>query len=261
MLATAYANRWLLASFLRRELETRYAGSVSGAAWALLHPLALLAVYAFIFTNVFRVQLPPDAGGASYTAFAAVVLWPWIMFSEGVTRGMEAVQANAGLIRKVAFPHVLLVYAAVLSSFAVHAVGFVAVLVVLAALGEPVHLARAPLVLAFLLPLAVTAVGVGAALAALQTLLKDVGQVVSIGLTVVFYATPILYPLALVPESLRGWMVANPLTGMAERMREVLLMGTGLQASDLWLWAIALVVWWVGLKFFERLSPHFEDFL
>jgi len=261
MPATVYAHRWLLASFLRRELGTRYAGSVSGAAWALLHPLALLAVYAFIFTTVFRVQLPPTAGGASYTAFAAVVLWPWIMLSEGVTRGMESIQSNAGLIRKVAFPHALLVYAAVFSSFAVHAVGFAAVLVTLAALGEPIHLLRVPLVLALLFPLCLAAVGVAAILAALQTLLKDVEQVVSIGLTVVFYGTPILYPLALVPESLRSWMNVNPLTALAERLREVLLAGSGLQLSDLWLWAIALAVWWVGLKFFERLSPHFEDFL
>ncbi len=261
MPATVYTHRWLLASFLRRELGTRYAGSVSGAAWALLNPLALLALYAFVFTMVFRVRLPVDSGGASYTAFAAVALWPWIMFSEGVVRGMGCIQDNGGLIRKVAFPHALLVYAAVLSSFAVHLVGYVAVLAVLAALGEPVHLFRLPLVLAYLVPLALAAVGVAAALAALQTLLKDVEQVVSIGLTVVFYCTPILYPLSFVPESLRSWAAINPLASVVERLREVLLQGAGLLPADLWLWLAALVVWWAGLRFFERLSPHFEDFL
>ena len=260
MPATVYAHRWLLASFLGRELGTRYAGSVSGAAWALLHPLALLAVYAFVFTSVFRVQLPAG-GGASYTAFAAVVLWPWIMFSEGVLRGMTSVQANGGLIRKVAFPHALLVYAAVLSSFAVHLVGYAAVLVVLKAMGEPLHLLRLPLALVILAPLLLVAIGVAAVLAALQALLKDVEQVVSIALTVVFYGTPILYPLSLVPESLRAWVAWNPLSAMAERLREVLIAGGGLVPSDAWLWVIGIVVWWAGLRFFERLSPHFEDFL
>jgi lipopolysaccharide transport system permease protein len=104
-------------------------------------------------------------------------------------------------------------------------------------------------------------VGVAAALAALQTLLKDVEQVVSIGLTIAFYVTPVLYPLALVPPSLRGWANANPLAWLAERLREVLLGGGGLVPSDLWLWVIGLVVWWAGLRFFNRLSPYFEDFL
>jgi len=261
MLATAYSHRWLLVSLLRRELGARYAGSITGAAWALIHPLALLAVYAFVFVSVFRVQLPAASGNASYTAFAAVVLWPWIMFSEGVVRGMGAVGANAELIRKVAFPHALLVYAAVLGAFVLHAAGYLAVLVALKALGEPIHLENLPFVLILLAPLALITIGVAALLAALQTLLRDVAQVISVLLMVLFYGTPVLYPLAMVPESLRSWVAWNPLAWQAERLREVLLGGGGLVASDAWLWAVGIAVWWAGLAFFERLSPHFEDFL
>ena len=61
--------------------------------------------YAFVFTAVFRASLPPAAGKASYLAFVAVGLWPWLMFSDGALRGMAAIRANEGLIRKVAFPH------------------------------------------------------------------------------------------------------------------------------------------------------------
>jgi ABC-type polysaccharide/polyol phosphate export permease len=183
------------------------------------------------------------------------------MFSEGVLRGMSSVQANGGLIRKVAFPHALLVYAAVLSSFAVHGVGYLAVLLVLKALGEPLHLANFPLAVFLLVPSLMLAMGVAAVLSALQTLLKDVEQVISIGLTVLFYGTPILYPLALVPQALRGWVAWNPLAWLAERLRDVLIAGGGLAASDLWLWVIGILAWWAGLRFFNRLSPHFEDFL
>jgi len=261
MFATVYAHRWLLASFLRRELGTRYAGSVTGAAWAILHPLALLAVYAFVFTVVFRVRLPADAGGASYTAFAAVALWPWIMFSEGLLRGMGSVQENGSLIKKVAFPHALVVYAAVFSSFAVHLAGYAAVLAVLKALGEPLHLARLPLAIVLLVPLLLVAIGISAILAALQTLLKDVQQVVSILLMIVFYGTPILYPLSMVPDPLRDWMAWSPLTGIAERLRDVLIGGGGLVMADAWFWVAGLLAWWAGHRFFERLSPHFEDYL
>ena len=116
---------WLLLSFTRREILNRYAGSVWGLAWTLLHPLAQLAIFAFIFSQVFRVGVPPGYPGVGYIAFVAVALWPWIMFSEGLQRAMASVGANAGLIRKVAFPHRLVVYAAVLAHCAVHLVGFI----------------------------------------------------------------------------------------------------------------------------------------
>src|SRR5437764_14869034 len=88
---------WLLASFVLREIFNRYAGSVSGLAWTLLHPLAQLAIFAFVFSQVFRVGVPPEYSNVTYTTFVALALWPWIMFSEALQRAMGSVSANAGL--------------------------------------------------------------------------------------------------------------------------------------------------------------------
>ena len=252
---------WLLASFTRREILNRYAGSVSGLAWTLLHPLAQLAVYSFVFSRVFRIGVPEGYNGAHYVAFVAVALWPWIMFSEGLQRAMGSIAANGGLIRKVAFPHRLLVFAAIIATCVVHLVGFVAVLVALRIAGEPIHIFRLPLALVLLVPYMLLASGVGAALAALQTLMRDVEHGVQVLLMIVFYASPILYPLAMVPESLRGWVRASPLAWYPERLREVLLQGAGLAWGDLGPALACLVVFAAGLWVFERLSPHFEDFL
>jgi ABC-type polysaccharide/polyol phosphate export permease len=261
--APALAPRWgwLLASFVRREVLNRYAGSVSGLAWTLLHPLAQLAIFAFVFSRIFRIGVPAGYPGASYVAFVAIALWPWIMFSEGLQRAMGSIAANAGLIRKVAFPHRLLVFSAVLGTYAVHCAGFMVVLAALRVAGEPIRLSALPIAFVLLVPYMVLATGIGALLAALQTLLRDVEHAVQVILQMLFYASPILYPASLVPASLQPLVRCNPLGWFSERLREVLLQGSGLVPGDAGIAVLCLAVLAGGLWFFERLSPHFEDFL
>ncbi len=252
---------WLLYSFTRREILSRYAGSFTGVAWTLLHPLAQLAIFAFVFTQVFRVGVPPDYPGVAYVTFVAVALWPWIMFSEGLASAMGSIGANGGLIRKVAFPHRLLVYASVLACCAVHLVGFLAVLLALKVMGEPIRLSGLPVAAVLLLPYILLATGIGALLAALQTLLRDVAHVVQVLIMVLFYASPILYPASLAPEVFRKWLLVNPLAWFSERLREVLLQGSGLVAGDAIAALGCVAVFLGGLWIFNRLSPSFEEFL
>jgi lipopolysaccharide transport system permease protein len=253
--------RWLLWSFTRREIATRYAGSVWGIGWTLAHPLIQLALYAFVFTQVFRVGVPAGYENASYVSFVAVALWPWVMFTEAIQRATSSLQTNSGLIERVAFPRQLLVYSTVLSSFIVHSAGFVAVLVVLRVAGEPVRLAGLPSALVLIAIYLLLAAGLGAILAAMQVMLRDVEHGIGSLLLFLFYATPILYPSALVPASLRAWLWVNPFAQLSERLREVLLTGGGLHATDAVLALAAFLVLVAGVAFFERLAPHFEDFL
>jgi ABC-type polysaccharide/polyol phosphate export permease len=253
--------RWLLASFVKREIIGRYAGSVSGLAWTLLHPLAQLALFAFVFSTIFRARVPAEYAGVGYTAFVAVALWPWLMFVESLQRGMGSIGANASLIRKVAFPHRLVVYASVIACYAVHGIGFVVVLVALRLAGEAIHLEMIPVAALLLVPYLLLATGLAAALAALQTLLKDVEQVIGIILTMLFYATPILYPVSFLPEGMRPWVQNHPFAYFSERLRDVLLNGSGLATGDFVAAVGCVLVFLAGVWIFERLSPHFEDFL
>ena len=252
-------NRFLFNNFFKRELATRYLGSATGLAWALLHPLALLGVYFFVFTMVFRA---PGFGGSSFVLFVAVALWPWLAVQEGLQRATTSLANYAGMIRKVAFPHELVVYASVASTLALQFAGYLAVLVVLAAFGEPVRFEGLLVVVPVWLTLAIAATGLALFLAALQVFIRDVEQLLMPILMILMYLTPILYPLTLVPERLRPWIAANPFSWLVERLRDALLEGRlALRLSDAIAVGAALALFFAGRWVFRRLSPHFEDFL
>ncbi len=252
-------NRALFSNFFRRELTTRYLGSATGLAWALLHPLALLAVYHFVFTLVFRAG---GFGGKSFLLFVAVALWPWLAAQEALQRGTINIGAYSGLIRKVAFPHEILVYASVGATLALHFAGYLLVLLVLAAFGEPVRFEGLLLAVPIWFVLAIGVTGITLCLAALQVFVRDIEHVLMPVLMILMYLTPILYPLTLVPEALRPWVAANPFSYLVERLRDALLDGNvGLQMRDAVALAVAAALFIGGLWVFRRLSPHFEDFV
>lgn len=252
-------NTALFLNFFRRELVTRYLGSTTGLLWALLHPLALLGVYHFVFTTVFRTR---GFGDQSFLLFVAVALWPWLAAQEGLQRATVSLANYAGLIRKVAFPHELAVYASIAATFALHFVGYVVVLIVLALFGEPVQFAGLVLAVPVWIVLALATGGMALALSSLQVFIRDIEHVLMPVLMILMYLTPILYPLALVPEQLRPWVAANPFGWIVDRLRAALLEGRlGLEWSDLVAIAITVTLFVTGRWMFRRLSPHFEDFI
>ncbi len=252
-------DRALFSNFYRRELKSRYLGSVTGLAWAFVHPIMLLAVYHFVFTTVFRAT---GFAGESFISFVAVALWPWLAAQEGIQRGATSLSSYAGLIRKVAFPHELIVYASVMATLTLQLAGYVAILGVLVAFGEPIHLAGLLIALPLWTVLALGAIGVTLFFSALQVFLRDIEHVLMPALMILMYLTPILYPLKLVPASMRTWVELNPFTYLVMRLRDALLDGRlAFQWGDAVALAVALAVFMGGLWVFRRLSPHFEDFV
>lgn len=258
--ATVWKHRSLLLALVSRDLQNRYAGSVAGGLWALLNPLIMLCIYSVVFEYVFRVSVPTLLPGQPYVLFVATALWPWLAFQEAVTRGTLAVQNHGALVKKVAFPHELLIYSAVLASFALHACGFVLVLTTLALLGYAVYFWALPVVVLALVLLLVLATSVALVLGALQVFIRDVEQVLAQALSVLFYATPILYAMSAVPSWLGQVMLFNPLVHLMAPIRVGLLHSAATDWLGLGLMGGAVcLVFYLARRFFLKLSPHFED--
>ncbi|MFO1395945.1 MAG: ABC transporter permease [Burkholderiales bacterium] len=252
-------DRALFVNFFRRELTTRYLGSVTGLAWAFIHPLVLLVVYHFVFTTIFKAE---RFGNESFLAFVAVALWPWLAAQEGIQRGATSLGSYAGLIRKVAFPNELVVYASISATLALQLAGYIAVLVALVIYGEPLHLSGLLLAIPLWGVMAIGVIGVTLFFAALQVFVRDVEHVLMPALMILMYLTPILYPLKLVPESMRDWVAINPFSWLVGRLRDALIGGNlALEWGDLVAVAVALALYFAGRWVFRRLAPHFEDFI
>ncbi len=258
--ATIWRHRSLLRELVTRDIQNRYAGSLAGIFWALLHPIAMLAVYAVVFEYVFSVRVPNAMPNQPYVLFVATALWPWLAFSEALSRSAVAVQNHAALVKKVAFPHELLVYSAVFSSFLIQVCGFAVVLLVLRIAGFSVSFWAIPWAALGMLVLLGMATAVGLVLAALQVFIRDVEHLLMQTMSVLFYATPILYPMASVPAWMANAMQWNPLVHVLEPIRAALLHAGEPRLGAAALVAVgAAVAFYLARRFFLKLSPHFED--
>lgn len=244
-----------------REIRSDYLNNLSGFAWLILQPLMLLAVYAFVFTTVFKARIPGLEPGA-FVPFLAVAFWPWTAFSESVLRASNVVTANAALIGKVAFPAELLPLSVVTATFLMHMAGYLAVLIVLQLTGTEIHwlgLLPAAVVLALFY---FFAAALALVFSALHVFVRDLGQMLPPLMTFWFFTSPILYSPSLLPEGLAGVLRWNPISWFVGRLRDALMFGDYTPAwSDLIVPACVLLLGFLALRFFRRMSGHFEDFL
>lgn len=254
-------NWSLFVIFLKREFTSQYLGSVTSVGWALLAPLVMLAIYGYVFGEIFKVRFP-EADAVGFLGYLALGMWPWIAFSESVSRAIKAVRGNAALVHKTALPHEIFVYSTVLATFITHLAGYAAVMLVLALMGKPLFWFMLPMVLYYMFLVLLLAIGVGLIVAALDVFLNDVEHGVPLLLTMWFFATPILYSPSLLPDGVQPYIYMNPMAYIVGNIRQVMLEGywapAGIHAVAL---LASLLVFIFGRWFFNRCSPRFEDFL
>lgn len=251
-----WAYRGLFFFLVWRDVKVRYAQTVLGAGWAVLQPVLTMLVFTVIFGRF--ASIPSD--GVPYSVFSLAALVPWTYFSTALTGASSSLVSSTNLITKVYFPRLVIPFAPVLAAL----VDFVIALAMLAVMMAFYRIA--PSALAFgVLPVLVlgmilTSAGVGCWLAALNIQYRDIKHVTPFLVQVWMYASPIVYPMSIVPERYRGLYALNPMAGVIEGFRSVLL-GTGAVAwSMIGVSLVTSVLLFVsGAVYFRRTERLFAD--
>ncbi|MEP0980868.1 ABC transporter permease [Leptolyngbya sp. AS-A5] len=253
----------LLKTLVQRDLEARYKGSVLGNAWAILHQLAQLLVYTYLFSIVLKVKLslrglPTNEFTFGLWLFAGLI--PWTAFVAGLSGAVGSVIGQPNLIKKVVFPLALLPLVPICTALVESSFGMMLLITFMAISAKTIH-STVWLLPVVLLPQLLFTAGLGYLFAGLTVFLRDIPQTIAVLLSLWFYVTPIVYPASLIPEAWRFWVFwFNPMTAIVEVYRDVFLVGEMKHWHELGvLWAIAVVAFALGFGVYRRLRPAFAD--
>ncbi len=258
-----WRNRQLIAQMTKREVVGRYQGSALGLVWSFLNPVFMLAVYTFVFSVVFKARWGLGSE-ESKTQFAVVLFVGMIvhgLFAEVLNRAPGLILSNVNYVKKVVFPLEILPVVSMGAALFHSLISLGVLLIAFAMFNGYLHWTTV-LVPLVLLPLVILTLGLAWMMASLGVFLRDVGQTIGIVTTVMLFLAPVFYPVTALPEEMRPWIMANPLTFIIEQAREVLIWGrvpdwAGLSAYT----AVAVAIAWVGYAWFQKTRKGFADVL
>jgi lipopolysaccharide transport system permease protein len=254
-------QRHLIWPFTLREITGRYKGSYLGLLWAIINPLMLLAVYTFVFHYLLPSSNSSNQTGMQYALYLYSGMIAYNIFSEPVSRSPALITQNINYVKKVVFPLEILPPSLIGSALFHGLLSVVILLLATPLAGEPLHwtIVLLPVIC---VPLALLTAGVCWLLASLGVFLRDIGNVVTVGVQLLFFLTPIVYP----PERLatRPWasrlMMLNPMATVVDSFRRVV--NEGLEPN--WgmlaiLTLVSLLVAACGYAWFMKIKRAFAD--
>lgn len=251
-----WAFRGTVVAFAERDFRLKYKQAALGVAWAALQPLAFMAIFTLMLGRLAKVP----GGGVPYAAFSLSALVAWSYLQNAISFGANALLTDGALVRKVYFPREVPVLGAVLSAGVDFGIGLALFTILgpfLGARPSPAWL-LAPLLG---LLLAALAAGVALILAAFNVYYRDFRYALPFVLQFWLFASPVAYPLAVVPEQWRWFYVAvNPAAGVLDGFRRVLALGElpdpALLAVSLW---GTLTLLLAAYRLFKSREPNFAD--
>lgn len=248
-----YNYRELLKTNIKKEIRGKYKGSWLGVLWTFLNPLLMLAVYAFVFPYILRVDVE------NYTIFMIVALIPWNFFTTAIQIGTGSIVADGNILKKVYFPREIIpisVTTSQLINFLITCLIMV-VFIIFSGVGFSVHVLLFPVlvIIQYMLTLGLTFI-----LSALTVFVRDISHFVSIVLMLAFYATPIVYQGNMLPDKFQIILKLNPMAQLVEGYRSILYYHQLPDMKMLLIWGIgSIAILILGYMLFKKLEKSFVE--
>ncbi len=259
-LKSIISHKSLFNAFLLREIKGKFAGSIGGFIWLLITPLCNILVYIFVFGYILKIKLSAHVTGTeNFGVFLLSGIFLWLAFSESILQSLNVLINNSNIITKVYFPVNILPVTIVSSGFIINLLGLVLFLIYLLFnnflsiywLSLPIYI--------FLLYF--FTIGLASILSALTVFIRDLQQFINIILFVWFYATPIIYPVNMIPVKFQKLLILNPIFPFIEGFK-ISLLKCSINYNYLLLsifWTIFMYLF--GTFIFEKLKNSFADVL
>jgi len=251
-----WAYRELLLVLTQRDIKVRYKQTVLGVTWAVIQPLLTMILFSVVFGKL--AKMPSD--GLPYPVFVYAGLLPWTFFASSLSSSGNSLVGSANLISKVYFPRLIIPLSSVgtaLVDFAISSV-LLLILMVYYGIGWSMNLIAVPFLI---IAVIFIALGVGTLLSALTVTYRDFRYVLPFMVQFWMYATPVVYPASLFPEKWQWVLFLNPMAGLIEGFRSAFLgrpfdwTGIGISMT------VAVVVFFLGLFYFEKMERRFADII
>lgn len=253
-------HRYALWNLVKKDFRVRYRNMALGFLWSIINPLVMLGVLVFVFSYVLKLQREPYHPVILLTG---LVLYNF--FSLCLSTATTSIQDNAAVVKKIIFPRIIIPVSVVLSQIIHLLLSFIVVTIFMICFNVPLssHLYWLPVIL---MVLTVFIIGMALIVSSLNVFFRDIRYIVESGLAVLFWFTPIFYPLSMAHENLPKpvYFVAilNPLAGCISSARNVLIRGIPPDQISFTMAAVmAVVVLLLGQYIFRKVQNHFADYI
>jgi lipopolysaccharide transport system permease protein len=261
MFAAIWTYRLFVLSSISNELRVRFLRSKLGGMWMIIHPLAQVLIFALVLSEVLAAKLPGIDNKYAYALYLMAGILGWTLFAETVGRCVVLFVENANLMKKMAFPRICLPIIAAGTTLVQNVLLAVAIFVVFAVLGHLPGKQALWLPVLILVSLMLSA-ALGTLLGIFNVFVRDVGQVVPVVIQTLFWMTPVVYSIDMLPPGTRAWFKLNPLVPLITSYQNVLVFDRPPEwAGLLWLAGGALALAALALLVFRRASAEMVDVL